>query len=254
MLAEKDLISSKQEENHRFALSFLPGTLFVVLIWLISLLAYLTNANLSWLGVMPRNFFGLIGIVTSPLIHGDLLHLLSNSFPFVLLSGFILFLQKQKGIHVIVLVYVLSGLFTWFIGRQAYHIGASGVIYGMASFLLFQGFISRDREALAVSLAVLFMYSGLFYGIFPGEERVSWEGHIAGVIGGFIAAFVYGNKPLKPLVGNTNTVLQSLEQRHTSHTLGNNYNYYNIQYTLQNKQLPSKFEYTIRPAEKGKLS
>jgi membrane associated rhomboid family serine protease len=187
-MALKDL----QAENERFAYSFLPGTLFVGLIWLIALLSYLANADLAWLGIRPRDFLGLIGVVAGPLIHSGLIHLLSNSFPLVLLSGFILFLHRTVALRVFVLVYVLSGLFTWFIGRNAFHVGASGVVYGLAGFLLFNGIIRRDRAGLAVSLAILFLYSGLFYGLFPSEERISWEGHLGGLVAGMLAALLYG--------------------------------------------------------------
>ena len=169
------ILETTQQESSRFAYSFLPGLLFIVLIWLIHLLTYLTDANITFLGVYPRSFFGLAGVFLSPLIHADLKHLLSNTFPLVLLSGFILFIHRREGANVIALVYILSGVFTWFIGRQAHHIGASGVVYGMAGYLLFRGFITRDRGALAVAFAVLFLYSGLFYGLFPKEERISWE-------------------------------------------------------------------------------
>jgi membrane associated rhomboid family serine protease len=187
-MALKDL----QAENERFAYSFLPGTLFVGLIWLIALLSYLADINLAWLGIRPRDFLGLIGVVAGPLIHSGLIHLLSNSFPLVLLSGFILFLHRAVALRVFVLVYVLSGLFTWFIGRNAFHVGASGVVYGLAGFLLFNGIIRRDRAGLAVSLAILFLYSGLFYGLFPSEERISWEGHLGGLVAGMLAALLYG--------------------------------------------------------------
>lgn len=242
--------TTRQEENTSFALSFLPGTLFVALLWLISLLSYLTDATLTWLGVFPRNFFGLIGIFTGPLIHGDLIHLLSNTFPFVLLSGFILFQQRKKGADVIILVYLLSGLLTWFIGRQAYHIGASGVIYGMASYLLFKGFIGRDRGALAVSLAILFLYSGLFYGLFPGEERVSWEGHLGGLIAGFVAALTYGSNPVteKEQVQSESPANLPEQQRHINHTLDHAGLYtYKFQYTLQDKTGHSIYTYKISP-------
>ncbi len=252
MLAEQDLYSVRQVENHRFALNFLPGTLFVGLLWLISLLTFLTDADITWLGILPRNIFGLIGILFGPLIHGDLIHLLSNSFPFVLLSGFILFQQRRKGIDVLLFVYVLSGALTWFIGRQAYHIGASGVIYGMASYLLFKGFIGRDREALAVSLAILFLYSGLFYGLFPGEERVSWEGHLSGLIAGLVAALSYGTgtSTAKRKKLSEEHLNLTVEQRHTSHTLGNAAGYhYHMQYTLSEKSFPVVFTYTIHPSQ-----
>lgn len=253
MLADTYNTVSKEEENSRFAFSFLPGLLFVSLLWLIRLLSYLTEANLTWLGVFPRNFFGLIGVVTSPLIHADLSHLLSNTFPFVLLSGFILFQHRKTGADVLIFVYVFSGILTWFIGRQAYHVGASGVIYGMAGYLLFMGFFGRDRGSLAVSLAVLFLYSGLFYGLFPGEERVSWEGHIAGFLAGFGAAVVYGGSTERAKQKREEErALLTPEQRHTSHTLGIQGSSYHMKYTLSDKATPVNYSYTISPAGEKK--
>jgi membrane associated rhomboid family serine protease len=216
-------LTDLQAENERFAYSFLPGTLFVALIWLIALLSYLGEVELSWLGVRPREFFGLIGVVASPLLHSGLVHLLSNSFPLVLLSGFIIFLHRSVALRVIVLVYVLSGLITWFIGRNAYHVGASGVVYGLAGFLLFNGIFRRDRAGLAVSLAILFLYGGLLYGLFPSEERISWEGHLGGLVAGLLAAVVYGestDKKEKAPVVETAIEDVTLQQRHQSSTLG----------------------------------
>lgn len=245
MITEKYNTKSREEENSAFAYSFLPGLLFVVLLWLIALLSYLTEVNLSWLGIFPRNFFGLIGVVTGPLIHADLLHLLSNSFPFVLLSGFILFQHRRTGADVLLFVYVVSGLLTWFIGRQAYHVGASGVIYGMASYLLFVGFIGRDRGSLAVSLAVLFLYSGLFYGLFPGEERVSWEGHLAGFMAGFAATLTFGSHAPAKERSAEELPLPTLQQQHTSHTLNSTTNSFHWQYTLEKKAVPVTLTYNI---------
>ncbi|MDX5418266.1 MAG: rhomboid family intramembrane serine protease [Hymenobacteraceae bacterium] len=235
-----------KSENERFAYSFLPGTLFVALIWLIALLVYLTGEELTWLGIRPREFFGLIGVVAGPLIHSGLIHLLSNSFPLVLLSGFILFLHRPVALRVIVLVYVLSGLFTWFIGRNAYHVGASGVVYGLAGFLLFNGIMRRDRAGLAVSLAILFLYGGLFYGLFPSEERISWEGHLGGLVAGLVAAVVYGENVEKrkievwpeevPDAQQTN----SIQQQHQSSTLA--HGLYTWRYTIGSSQPETKHQ------------
>ncbi|MDX5422171.1 MAG: rhomboid family intramembrane serine protease [Hymenobacteraceae bacterium] len=236
-----------QNDNSQFAYSFLPGTLFVALLWLIHLLSYLTEADLAWLGVLPRNFFGLIGVITGPLIHGDLLHLLSNTFPLVLLSGFILFMHRQGAVRVIVLVYVLSGLLNWLIGRQAYHVGASGVVYGMVGFLLFNGFLRHNRGAMAISLAVLFLYSGLFYGLFPSEERVSWEGHIAGLLSGLVAVFVYGDARKER--DNEPKVLEpGVVQRHVSNTLGSHYQHMHIGYEVKDaERSPTSYTYLFDP-------
>jgi len=218
-------------ESDLFVYSFLPGILFVALLWLISLLSYLTDANLVWLGVLPRSFFGLIGVLTAPLIHDGLVHLLSNSFPLVLLSGFILYMHRPVAVRVLLLIYVLSGLLTWFIGRQNYHVGASGVVYGMAGYLLFNGFLRRNRGAMAVSLAVLFLYSGLFYGLFPTEERISWEGHIAGILSGLIAAILYGNGQTDQ-VALPVPIAASITQRHLSSTVGYHYRHLQVSYTV----------------------
>lgn len=241
---QADKLYTSGNENAQFAYSFLPGTLFVALLCLISLLSYLTGADLAWLGVRPRNFFGLIGIVTGPLIHGDLLHLLSNSFPLVLLSGFILFLHRKVALRVIVLVYVLSGILTWFIGRPSFHIGASGVVYGLAGFLLFNGFLRQNRSAMAVSLAILFLYSGLFYGLLPTEERISWEGHIAGFVAGLVAALVFG----EGLIGMRKTptyIEPGIVQRHVSNTVGANYRHMFINYQVRESQKDKSHFYTL---------
>ncbi|PKV76197.1 rhomboid family intramembrane serine protease [Pontibacter ramchanderi] len=236
-------------ENERFAYSFLPGALFVGLIWLVALLSYLNDVNLVWLGIHPRDFLGLVGVFLGPLIHSGLIHLLSNSFPLVLLSGFILFLHRSVALRVFVLVYVLSGLFTWFIGRDAYHVGASGVVYGLAGFLLFNGIARRDRAGLAVSLAILFLYSGLFYGLFPSEERISWEGHLGGLLTGLVAAVLYGEHidkkqpaiPAEPPLSQNEYTAQEL---HQSSTLGAVR--YTWRYTLASDEPARKYDQKAR--------
>ncbi|GAB3203207.1 membrane associated rhomboid family serine protease [Pontibacter aydingkolensis] len=240
-LAGKGFYTS-ENENAQFAYSFLPGTLFVALLCLISLLSYLTDADLAWLGVRPRSFFGLIGIVTSPLIHGDLLHLLSNSFPLVLLSGFILYLHRKVAVKVIVLVYILSGILTWFIGRPSFHIGASGVVYGLAGFLLFNGFLRQNRSAMAVSMAILFLYSGLFYGLLPTEERISWEGHLAGFVAGLVAALVYGEGIKKTV---PTYIEPGIVQRHVSNTIGPHYRHMHINYQVPQPTTEKNHFYTL---------
>ncbi|GAB3811192.1 rhomboid family intramembrane serine protease [Pontibacter rugosus] len=228
-----------------FGYSFLPGLLFVALMWLISLLSYLTGADLGFLGILPRNFLGLIGVFLGPLIHGGLLHLLSNTFPLLLLSGFILYMYRKVAHKVVVLIYILSGLLTWLIGRQAYHIGASGIVYGLAGFLLFNGFLRQHRGAMAVSLAILFLYSGLFYGIFPNEKGVSWEGHIAGLVSGLVAAIAYGERNPEPA---DKPYAPNLVQRHMSSTIGPQYQHMLIHYKIQPQPTATSYTYTYTPS------
>ncbi len=247
-----------QEENTRFAYSFLPGTLFVALLCLISLLSYLTEADLVWLGVFPRKFFGLVGVATSPLIHSGLVHLLSNAFPLILLSGFIIFQFKKSWLRIFTLVYVLSGVLTWFIGRQAYHIGASGIVYGLAGFLLFNGLLRRDRGSLAVSLAVLFLYGGLFYGLFPNEERISWEGHLGGLMAGLIATFATDDDTVRNKGENRQPGYgeQTQGYPHVSSTLGQSLHYTALNYTVKSSSERSKthYQYALRQDKEKKYS
>ncbi|MCC9166795.1 rhomboid family intramembrane serine protease [Pontibacter harenae] len=245
-MRENNISTSLKEENEKFSYSFLPGALFVSLLWLISTLSYLTDANLGWLGVFPRRFFGLIGVVTSPLIHSGLDHLLANTFPLLLLSGAILFLHREVSGKVFLMVYVLSGIFTWFIGRSAYHIGASGLIYGLAGFLLFLGVVRRDRASLAVSLAVLFLYGGLFNGLFPGEERISWEGHLGGFLAGMVAVVVYGGNPTTTDDANAAAagVAPSVHP-HVSSTVGPQYSAMPIAYHAQASQEAKTYTYRL---------
>ncbi|NDK56546.1 rhomboid family intramembrane serine protease [Pontibacter fetidus] len=250
MRTGQGVLESTQQESSRFAYSFLPGLLFVLLLWLIHLLAYLTHADLGFLGVFPRHFLGLVGVFVGPLIHADLKHLLSNSFPLVLLSGFVLFIHRLEGTKVIAIVYLLSGLLTWFIGRQAHHIGASGVVYGLAGYLLFRGIFTRDRSALAIAFVVLILYSGLFYGLFPNEERVSWEGHLAGMAAGLVAALFYGHKPTSSVAETDETIKvnAATTQLHVNSTFIPYYLNYTINYTVANNATTTKpFVYTIAP-------
>ncbi|TPE43097.1 rhomboid family intramembrane serine protease [Pontibacter mangrovi] len=239
----RDYTAALPENAPHFGYSFLPGLLFVALMWLVSLLSYLTGADLAFLGIRPRTFLGLIGVFLGPLIHGDLLHLLSNTFPLLLLSGFILYMHRRVASKVIVLVYLLSGLLTWVVGRQAYHIGASGVVYGLAGFLLFNGFLRQHRGAMAVSLAILFLYSGLFYGLFPGEERVSWEGHVAGLVSGLVAAIAYGEG--KPEPTGTQPLAPDVVQRHMSSTIGPHYQHMFVSYTVGPEPQGQLYTYTF---------
>jgi membrane associated rhomboid family serine protease len=179
-------------DDHRdVRYSFLPGTLFVGLMWYVFGLAQFFEANLTTLGLYPRRVSGLLGIITTPLIHGDLMHLLSNSFPLLLLPAIMLISYPRLSVRVFVWTYLLTGLGVWFFSRPAYHVGASGIVYGLASFVFFSGVFRRDRGAVALSLIIIFLYGSMIYGLFPSEERISWESHVIGGVIGMVLAFWY---------------------------------------------------------------
>ena len=172
---------------------FLPF-LFVILIWIIKLGEIATQTDLGFLGIYPRSFKGLFGIITTPLLHADLNHLFANSVPLLVLGGSLFYFYKELATKTFLLIYFITGLSVWVGGREAYHIGASGVVYGLASFLFFSGIIRRDGKLLAITLLVTFLYGSMVWGVFPDffpEKNISFESHFWGMVAGAILAWYF---------------------------------------------------------------
>jgi len=155
---------------------------------LVHVLAYYTQLPVNLLGIFPRTPSGLIGIIAAPLLHQDLIHLLSNAFPLFALMAFLYYTYSKVATEAMIWLYLAGGFYTWMLGREAYHIGASGLVYGVAGFLFFSGFFRRDPQSVVVAGIVTVLYGGLLYGLFPIKEGVSWESHLSGaVIGAQVA-------------------------------------------------------------------
>ena len=165
--------------------------LFVLIIWITFWLDMKFNLNLKLYGIYPRSFEGLIGIFFSPFLHSSLEHLINNSIPLFLLSSFTFFFYKKLSWRIIILGIFFSGLITWIIGRNSYHIGASGLIYVLMSFILFKGIFSKNFNLMALSLVVVFIYGSLVWYIFPLKQNMSWEGHLSGFLIGFLFALYF---------------------------------------------------------------
>ena len=183
---------SNSEKNLIFKSLFYP-ILFVVLIWAIHLISYTTNSSFVSYGILPRRLSGLIGVITAPLIHGDFKHLFNNSVPLLILGAALFYFYKEIALKVSVWLYLMVGIWMWVSAREAYHIGASGVLYGLFSFLLVSGFLRRNMELISLSFVVTFIYGSLVWGIFPIDMKVSFEGHFWGFVAGIILAFYYKN-------------------------------------------------------------
>jgi membrane associated rhomboid family serine protease len=176
--------------NQKFRFLYLPA-LFVVLIWLVFGIDWLFELNLAQYAVEPRTFSGLVGLLTCPLLHGDLEHIAANSVSLFVLLVAARYIFPQIFLQIFVATYLFPGLITWFIGRPALHLGASGMIYALAAFMFISGVIRVNRYLLAVSLLVVFLYGSLFWGLFPIEQSISWEGHLGGALTGFFLALWY---------------------------------------------------------------
>ncbi|MBS3807911.1 MAG: rhomboid family intramembrane serine protease [Bacteroidales bacterium] len=170
-----------------------PGS-FVVLLWVIKLIEIALEADFSTGGVYPMETRGLAGIVVGPLIHGDLSHLAANSLPLIILGMGIFYFYTPIAYRVFFFIYLTSGMMLWFGGREGYHIGASGLIYGFAAFLFLSGILRKNIRLMAISLLVVFLYGGLVWGLLPLDPNVSWEGHLFGGIAGVAVAFVYRDR------------------------------------------------------------
>ena len=178
-------------EKNKFIVSVIVPLSFILLLWVIKLGEVITGINLTTLGLYPHRASGLVGILAAPLLHANFNHLISNSIPVLILSGGIIYFYPQSAFKVFAMVYVVPGIFVWFFGRPAYHIGASGLIYGFVSFLFFSGIIRRDNRSIALALIVTFLYGGIIWGILPVDAEISWEYHLFGALTGIFCAILF---------------------------------------------------------------
>lgn len=165
---------------------------FVLLLWFVYWLQIKFDFDFFENGIFPRTVSGLQGVVFSPFIHSDLEHLYNNSFPLLILLTTLRFFYSRQTFEVIVYGILFSGIITWVIGRDSYHIGASSLIYVLVSFIFFKGIQTKYYRLVSLSLAVVLVYGSMVWYIFPKiEEKISWEGHLAGLITGFALSLMY---------------------------------------------------------------
>lgn len=167
----------------------------VFLMWLVFTVEFFYQTDLGWLGIQPRTLTGLVGIITAPLIHGSLAHLVSNTLPLLFLGAVLYFFYPRIAGVVFLRCYIITNALVWLLSpRVSFHIGASGLVYGLSAFLIFFGFLRWDFWSLLISVVVFMMYGGIFYGIFPDNPHVSWESHLAGALVGLVSAFGFRSK------------------------------------------------------------
>ncbi|MBE9028740.1 rhomboid family intramembrane serine protease [filamentous cyanobacterium LEGE 11480] len=164
----------------------------VAVMWGLEILDIGMGGRLDYLGIWPRQSRGLTGILVAPLLHGGFRHLISNTFPFLVLGWLIMAADLGEWVVVSAVAGLVSGLGTWIFGSNGVHIGASGVIFGYFGFLLARAFFERTMGSFLVAFIVLAMFGGMIWGILPIRVGISWEGHLFGLVGGIAAAWLIG--------------------------------------------------------------
>lgn len=175
--------------------------LFVLLLWVVFWAGIRFHFNLEEFGIYPRTLSGLRGVIFSPFIHGNIEHLYNNSIPLLILLAALRYFYREQSLQILGYGILLSGFITWVIGRESFHIGASGLVYVLVSFIFFKGIMTKYYRLVALSLMVIMIYGSLVWYVFPHvDEGVSWEGHLAGLITGFVFSVLFTTPDYKKLI------------------------------------------------------
>jgi len=190
--------SGSSRAHANFTLAVKLALAFVGVLWLIHFSNFALDLGPEELGLRPREWPGLVGVLFAPLLHANFEHLLSNSLPMLVVGTTMLYLYPRASPRVLPAVYLGPGLAVWLVGRSAVHIGASGIIYGLVAYVMLAGLIRRDRRAIGAALLVCFMYGTLVWGVLPIRTGVSWETHLAAALIGGALALAFRRMDIPP--------------------------------------------------------
>ena len=191
--------TSSERARANFRLAFKIALGFVALIWLIDIVNWALDLELQRFGVRPRQFAGLPGILLAPLLHGGPVHLIANSLPLLVLGTGMLYLYPNSAVKVLPAVYLGPGIAVWLFAGGGVHVGSSGLVYGLVSYVFVAGLIRLDRRAIAASLLVSFLYGSMVWGVLPIQPGVSWQTHLAAALIGLALAIALRRLDIPPL-------------------------------------------------------
>lgn len=182
-------------------LAIAPPLFLIFILYIIKILETGMEWDFTHLGVYPLEKKGLLGIFVHPLIHSNFNHLLTNTLPLLFLSWCLFYFYRGIAFSIFFIIWAGCGILTFIIGKPGWHIGASGVVYGLAFFLFFSGILRKHIPLISISLLVTFLYGSLVWNMFPyfSPAHISWEGHLSGAITGTVCALAFVNYgPQKP--------------------------------------------------------
>lgn len=191
------MTSLRARRNFVLAVKLTLG--FVAVMWSVFLFELLSGLDLTRFGLRPREGIGLLGLLTTPLLHAHLGHIASNTLPLFIGGVAMLFLYPNSALRALPMLYLGSAILAWLIGRPSLHIGASGLVYGILAFVFVSGVLRRDLRSVGVSLMIWFLYGSMLWGILPVEARTSWELHASGLVIGIVLAVIFRHWDQPPL-------------------------------------------------------
>ncbi|MFM7814846.1 MAG: rhomboid family intramembrane serine protease [Flavobacteriales bacterium] len=168
--------------------------LLLACMWLPYMLEALHFTDFKDMGLHPREWRGLLGVLTMHFLHGDLDHILHNTMAIAVFNTLLFYFYRSICLPIVGWIFLVAPLLLWIMGREGNHIGASLLIYGQFSFLALSGMLRRNPILMRVSLVVVLYYGSLIWYLFPIDQHISWEGHAAGFIVGAALAVLYRNQ------------------------------------------------------------
>ncbi|MCB1553804.1 MAG: rhomboid family intramembrane serine protease [Xanthomonadales bacterium] len=195
----RDPVADRAAERARLLRGLVVSAALTALLWWIAWFQHAWGWDFSGLTLRPGSARGLIGILSAPLLHGSLAHLVANTLPLLLLGTLAVATLPRASLRALPWIWLLSGFGTWLIGRESAHLGASGLTHGLMFFVLTAGIVRRDRAAIAAALLAFFFYGGMLLSVLPRDPGISWEYHLCGAVAGVLAALFWSRlDPLPP--------------------------------------------------------
>jgi len=204
---------SREQDPESGKTALLWVLLGIFTIWTVQVTAWHWHLSLTEWGLFPRTTKGLLGILTMPFLHGDLDHIVNNSFGLLVTGWILLFAYPHSAKPTLAIGWLLTGMGVWLMGRPSFHIGASGLVYSLSAFLFFSCIIRRTRRAIGYGMIVAFFFGASIWGILPFQKGVSWEGHLAGLLSGILSAWLFRKRDV-PIAEQMNKRILFKEPSH----------------------------------------